>query len=128
MWHLCDPAGGAGSWAEIVKESSLHVILNEKGEGLVLASGTRLTLLPRTTTLFATFDKAGLMSATRFSFAGGHDFLVLVIPIASVEKIFGPVGPLMKKSLGILRRWSDRETGMSTDLVCPPVSVGAERA
>ncbi|YCM45847.1 AraC family transcriptional regulator [Verrucomicrobiaceae bacterium 227] len=128
LWHFSGSGGVAGSWAEVVKPSSLHVILNDKGEGLVLAAGTRLTLLPRTTALFSTSDKAGLMSATRFASESGHDFLVLVIPIASVENIFGPVGPLMKKSLGILRRWSDREVGMSADLLFPPVKVGAERA
>lgn len=93
-----------------------------------MASGTRLTLLPQTTALFTVSAQTGLMSATRFSSESGHDFLILVVPTASVEAIFGPVGPLMRKDLGILRRWSDRERGMSEDLRQPPVQPAAVKA
>lgn len=111
----------------MVKPGALHLVLNEKGEGLVMASETRLTLLPRTTALFTIADQAGLVSATRFASESGHDFLVLVIPTGSVEAIFGPFGSLMRKNLGILRRWSDRESGMAADLRDPPVQPAAEK-
>lgn len=91
-------------------------------------SGTRLTLLPSTTALFTTAKQAGLASATRFASEEGHDFLVLVIPIESVEGVFGPVAPLMRKSLGILRRWGNRERAMIDDLVRPPIQPAAEKA
>jgi len=93
-----------------------------------MVPGTRLTVFAKTAALFATSKIAGLMSATRFASEGGHDFLALVVPMGSVEKIFGPVGPLMKKSLGILRRWSDRDSELANDLLRPPVHAGAEKA
>lgn len=93
-----------------------------------MASGTRLTLLPQTTALFTIAEEAGMISATRFASQGGHDFLVLMIPTRSVEAVFGPVGPLMRKNLGILRRWSDREEAVTADLCRPPVQPAAEKA
>lgn len=94
----------------------------------MMDSGTRLTLLPSTTALFTTAKQSGMMSATRFASEAGHAFLVLVIPIESVEGIFGPVAPLMRKSLGILRRWSSREIELSDDLLKPPIQPAAEKA
>ncbi|MFT7304151.1 MAG: AraC-like DNA-binding protein [Akkermansiaceae bacterium] len=128
LWHLTGPPGRAGSWEAVVKRSSFHVVLNQTGEGLVIDSGTRLTLLPRMTALFSTTNEEGLRSATRFASEDGHDFLVLVIPTVSVERIFGPVGPLIKRSLGIMRRWTEREGGFSNDLVKPPVRKEAMKA
>ena len=94
----------------------------------MMAAGTRLTLLPTTAALFVTGREAGLMSATRFASESGHEFLVLVVPNESVERVFGPVGPIMRKNLGILRRWSDRESELLSDLAAPPVQPAAERA
>lgn len=91
-------------------------------------SGTRLTLLPATAALFSTSSKAGLMSATRFASEAGHDFVVLVIASQSVERVFGPVGPIMRKNLGILRRWSKRESRLLGDLVSPPIQPAAVKA
>ena len=123
-----DPSGAAGGWADLVKTGCLHLVLNGGGEGLVMASGTRLTLLPRTTALFSTPAGPGMMSATRFACPGGHDFLVLVVPVESVESVFGPVGPLMRRDLGILRRWSERDEEAVRDLCRPPVQPAAEKA
>jgi len=127
LWHIFGAPGESGSWADVVKKSSLHLILNQKGEGLVMAAGTRLTLLPNSTALFTTAKQSGLMSATRFASEGGHNFLVLVIPVESVEGVFGPVAPLMRKNLGILRRWSNRETELTKDLLKPPIQPAAEK-
>jgi AraC-like DNA-binding protein len=112
----------------VVKRSSLHLVLNQKGEGLMMDAGTRLTLLPATAALFTTGSKAGLMSATRFASEAGHDFVILVIPIESVERVFGPVGLIMKKNLGILRRWSERESALLGDLVSPPIQSAVTKA
>jgi AraC-like DNA-binding protein len=54
--------------------------------------------------------------------------LVLVIPSESVERVFGPVGPIMRKNLGILRRWSERESDLLGDLIRPPIQPAAEKA
>jgi AraC-like DNA-binding protein len=128
VWHTSDPSGGAGGWAYLVKPASLHLVLNQEGEGLVMASETRLTLLPRTTALFSTPKEAGVMSATRFAAKGRHEFLVLIVPISSVEAVFGPVGPLMRRDLGILRRWSERDEEAVRDFSRPPVQPAAEKA
>ena len=93
-----------------------------------MASETRLTLLPRTTALFSAPKTKGVMSATRFASKGGHDFFVLIVPILSVEAVFGPVGPLMRRDLGILRRWSERDQEAVRDLTRPPVQPAAEKA
>lgn len=93
-----------------------------------MASETRLTLLPQTTALFATPEQAGTFAATRFASKGGHDFVVFVIPVESVEAVFGPVAPLMRKNLGILRRWTDRERQLTGDLQESPVQPAAEKA
>jgi hypothetical protein len=37
----------------MIKDSSLHLIFNLKGEGLVMAADTRLTLLPNTSAIFS---------------------------------------------------------------------------
>ena len=116
------------SWASLVQRSSLHLILNQKGEGLIIDAETRLTLLPGTTALFATSEVSGLLSATRFASESGHDFIVLIVPMMSVERIFGPVGPMMRKNLGILRRWSEREASFAVELLAPPVQAKAEKA
>ena len=127
VWRISSASGETGSWAEVVRPSSLHVVLNTKGEGLVMASGTRLTLLPNTTSLFSTRRLSNLMSATRFASESGHDFIVIVIGIESVEAMFGPVGPLMSQSLGILRRWSARESRIVADLTNPPIQPAARK-
>jgi AraC-like DNA-binding protein len=127
IWHLTGQPGEAGTWAEVVKRSSLHLVLNQKGEGLMMDAGTRLTLLPATAALFTTGSQAGLMSATRFASESGHEFLVLVIPSESVERVFGPVGPIMRRNLGILRRWSERESDLLGDLIRPPIQPAAEK-
>lgn len=112
----------------MVRPGALHLVINRSGEGLVMAAGTRLTLLPQTTALFSTPEAAGLMSATRFASKTGHDFLVFVVPVSSVEAVFGPVEPLMRRDLGILRRWSDRDREAIRDLCSPPVQPAAQKA
>lgn len=94
----------------------------------MIDDGTRLTLLPRTTALFIASAGSALMSATRFASGGGHGFLMFVMPTVSVERIFGPIGPLMKRNLGIIRRWTDFEIGLSSELLDPPVQSGGEKA
>lgn len=94
----------------------------------MMDAGTRLTLLPATAGLFTTGSKAGLMSATRFASDAGHDCVILVIAIESVERVFGPVELIMKKNLGIFRRWSERDSGFLGDLVSPPIQSAVEKA
>lgn len=128
IWHLIGLPRRAGSWGQVVKRSSLHIVLNRVGEGLVIDAETRLTLLPQTTALFSTTSLEGLCSATRFASGSGHDFLVLVMSSSSVERIFGPIGPQIRKNLGIIRRWADRESDLVADLVNLPVQSDASRA
>ena len=127
IWHFLEGSGISGSWGEVVRPGALYLVLNRAGEGLVMASGTRLTLLPQSAALWTTPQGGGLISATRFDSAGGHDFLVFVIPTEAVELVFGPVAPLMRRDLGILRRWSSRDRDLMVDLCRPPVQPAAEK-
>ena len=106
----------------------MHVILNLSGEGLVIAPSTRLTLLPHTLALFRTPEISSLLTATRFATSQAHDFLLLTLTIESVEKSFGPLIGGLRKNLGILRRWSEREAQFFNDIVSPPVPEAAKKA
>lgn len=89
---------------------------------------TRLTLLPQTTAIFRTSNDQDNVTATRFGSASRHEFIVIVIAESSVVQIFGPIGPAIKRNLGLIRRWSERESVFSKELLSPPVCREAERA
>ncbi len=93
-----------------------------------MAADTRLTLLPRTTALFTGSRGAGLTTATRFSSAEAHDFIVLILPSQAATQVFGDIGPLLKKNLGVIRRWSERESVFYQDFLEPPVPEKAQKA
>ncbi len=104
------------------------MVLNLGGEGLVIAPSTRLTLLPRTLALFRTPEDCPLLTATRFATSQTHEFLLLTLTLESVEKSFGPLVGGLRKNLGILRRWSEREAQFYDDIVSPPVPEAGKRA
>ena len=128
IWHLADSDGKAGSWASLIQNSSLHIVFNREGEGLVMGSDTRLTLLPGTSALFASPTSPSFTTATRFSGNAGHDFIILILPTSAATQIFGDVGPHLKRNLGVLRRWSDREPTIYQDFLAPPIPEKAHRA
>ena len=93
-----------------------------------MTSDTRLTLLPTSCALFACADTSPFKTATRFSGNNAHDFILLVLPQEATRKIYGDVAPLLKKNLGIIRRWSPREQIFYHDFLEPPVPETAQRA
>jgi AraC-like DNA-binding protein len=93
-----------------------------------MASDTRLTLLPNSSALFTCSDTSPFKTATRFSGNSAHDFILLVLPQEATRKIFGDVAPLLKKNLGMIRRWSSREQIFYRDFLEPPVPETAQRA
>jgi AraC-like DNA-binding protein len=93
-----------------------------------MASETRLTLLPRTTALFATHQGSALTTATRFKTEEAHQFIILIVPSSEAESIFGQVGPFLKRSLGIIRRWTEREKVFYEEFLTPPVPSEAQKA
>lgn len=60
--------------------------------------------------------------------SSAHDFILLVLPQEATRKIFGDVAPLLKKNLGMIRRWSSREQIFYRDFLKPPVPETAQRA
>lgn len=125
---MADLEGKAGSWAPMIKDSSLHLIFNLKGEGLVMAADTRLTLLPNTSAIFTGSRGAGLTSATRFNSKIGHDFIIMILPSEAATQIFGNIDKLLKRNLGVIRRWSEREPIFYRDFLQPPVPEKAWKA
>ncbi|GHC61103.1 helix-turn-helix domain-containing protein [Roseibacillus persicicus] len=103
-------------------------MLNLKGEGLIIAPGTRITLLPQSLAIFQMGQSPGLRTATRFESQVGHDFLLLRLESEPLERLFRSPIPLLEKNLGILRRWSSREAQFYEDLVSPPVAEAARHA
>lgn len=93
-----------------------------------MTSDTRLTLLPTSCALFVCADTSPFKTATRFSGNNAHDFILLVLPQEATRKIYGDVTPLLKKNLGMIRRWSPREQIFYHDLLEPPVPETAQRA
>lgn len=90
-----------------------------------MESQTRITVMPQTTAIFSVSKGDGMTAATRFASLEGHEFLLMVMPVESVEKLFGPVSGILNRSLGLIRRWTPREAEWVRELREPPV---AERA
>jgi len=86
-----------------------------------MAPETRLTVLPRSLALFQIPENPPLLTATRFSSPKSHDFILLTLPKSAVEKSFGSLAGELKKNLGILRSWSEREENFYQDVISPPV-------
>ncbi|MDA8965006.1 AraC family transcriptional regulator [bacterium] len=93
-----------------------------------MTSDTRLTLLPTSSALFTCAGSSPFKTATRFSGNNAHDFILLVLPQEATRKIYGDVAPLLKKNLGMIRRWSPREQFFYQDFLEPPVPETAQRA
>ncbi|MEM7603544.1 MAG: AraC family transcriptional regulator [Verrucomicrobiota bacterium] len=126
---LSSPAHAPASWLDHLKPGHLHFVLNLSGEGLVIAPETRLTLLPETVALFQVpDDPAGLLTATRFSCPALHRFLLLTISPDSLGKLFPSPPSQIAKNLGLIRRWTQRETQLFNDFAHPPVAQAAQRA
>ncbi|WP_200391207.1 helix-turn-helix domain-containing protein [Roseibacillus ishigakijimensis] len=126
--HLKVAAGTGAKWQDQLRPNSLHFVLNLRGEGLVMAPGTRLTLLPSTLAIFTIGENPGQAIATRFEGSEGHDFLVLSLESQSLGRLFRAPIPLVEKNLGFLRRWSSREEQFYQDLINPPVAEVARHA
>ncbi|MGE9270574.1 MAG: helix-turn-helix transcriptional regulator [Verrucomicrobiales bacterium] len=127
MSHLTDPAGKRGTWAEHLQDNALHIALNFSGEGLVIGSETRLTLLPKTLAIFKLANNEATRVATRFQSPAGHDLLLLTISAEALGRLFPTPIPLLKRNLGVLRRWSSREEQFYQDLIRPPVASAARQ-
>lgn len=125
--HLSDPSGSRGSWGEHLPTNSFHLILNHTGGGLVMAPHTRLTLLPRTVALFNSEEREKLLVATRFDSSEGHDALVLSVGSESLTRLFRSPEDLLRRNMGLLRRWSSREEQLYQDLIAPPIASLAKR-
>jgi len=109
------------SWSELLPPSSLQVVFNHSGEGLIIAPDTRITLLPNTLALFHLPKDTQEVIATRFGSSKKHDFLLLTLPEKAVEQSFGPLVGNLRKNLGLLRRWTQREDQFYQDIITPPV-------
>jgi len=93
-----------------------------------MTSDSRLTLLPSTSALFTCPKNTSLKTATRFSGDNPHDFVLLILPQEATSKIYGDVTPMLKKNLGMIRRWSAREETFYQDYLEPPVPQTAQKA
>lgn len=126
LLHLADHAGASGQWQKHLSNDSLHLLLNLSGGGMVMAPHTRLTLLPRTIAIFSLEKSNSETIATRFSSSGGHDSLLLSVGSESVARLFRSPGPLLRKNMGLIRRWNSREELLYQDLLEPPIAALAK--
>ncbi|MGC6459421.1 MAG: helix-turn-helix domain-containing protein [Akkermansiaceae bacterium] len=78
--------------------------------------------------LFHVGKSAEGISATRFGSSKEHDFLILSLPEQAIEQSFGSLRGSIRKSLGILRRWTNREEQFFYDIVSPPVPQEARQS
>lgn len=87
-----------------------------------MAPHTRLTLLPNSVALFNIEGNEQELIATRFASPGGHDSLVLSVDSESLTRLFRSPAALLKKNMGVIRRWTSREELLYRDLLEPPIS------
>lgn len=128
LLHLSEASGKRYAWNEHLRADSLHLVFNLSGEGLVIAPGTRLTLLPQSLVIFQLEGNTGGTIATRFESKSAHDFVLLTLDSSSLSRLFRAPAPLLEKNLGLLRRWTAREATFYEDLVRPPVAQAARHA
>ena len=69
-----------------------------------------------------------MRTATRFSGQGEHHFIALILPLDAAQKIFGSVAPPLKKTMGVFRRWSQRDHLTYAEFLNPPVPKPAQQA
>ena len=123
--HFSSTARGHHSWSQQLRPGAVHAVLNLSGQGLIISSETRLTLLPKSAAVFLVDRKETGQVATRIDSVDGHDFLLLTIDSGRLDSLFGKSIPLMKRNLGVIRRWTDRERHLYDDLTGPPVAAAA---
>ena len=87
-----------------------------------MAPHTRLTLLPKTIALFNLEAIDHNIIATRFASSGGHDFLILSVGSESLARLFRSPVALLRRNMGLIRRWTSREEQLYQDLLDPPIS------
>jgi len=118
----------AFNWHSFLEPGQIHFALNHSGEGIVLAPNTRLTLLPQTLSIFEIPEGKAPLTATRISSATEHEFLILTLSSQSLPRIFPSPEKAIRKNLGVIRRWTQRDIQLFNDLISPPVSDIACRA
>ncbi|MBK1882892.1 helix-turn-helix transcriptional regulator [Luteolibacter pohnpeiensis] len=104
---------------------SLHFILNQSGEGVIIGPTARLTLLPQSLAIFQTVDDRAEVTATRFVGNEVHRFLVLSLSADTVARIFRGGVVIPGKNYGLLRRWTERERLLYEDMQNVPVPEAA---
>ncbi len=125
-WLICKE-DQATSWHQYLQSGKIYFILNLSGEGLILSQGTRLTLLPESISIFKTSSSNHLRTATRFASSKEHRFLVLESSPNSLGKIFPSIEQKLTKNLGMIRRWSQRDSQLYQDFTSPPVTTEGRR-
>jgi len=128
LQHLRAATDSASNWQDFIEPGQIHFVLNRSGEGVILAPNTRLTLLPETLSIFEIPEGKRALTATRFASATEHEFLLLTLSSQSLERIFPSPEKAILKNLGVIRRWTTRDTQLFDDFTSPPVAQVAARA
>ena len=80
-----------GVFRDLVKAGTLQVFLNQSGEGFLLTPQCRVSMFSRTLAIVETGEmvKEEDITLTRFSSTLPQEFLLLTLPLATAQGLFG---------------------------------------